>query len=338
MPGRNMLDQEFEEEFDILTGNVDDKDGDLPDPKDVPEDTDTLDVEIVDDTPDEDKGKWTADKKPTDVEDEEDEQAQYSRRVKERIAKETAKVHAERRAKEDRERQLAEAAAFAKRMIEENNRLKGLIENGEKVLVTESNGRLEGQINAAKSALREAREAGDIAGEIAAQENLSKLVAERERLSTYRPQALPRTSEEELKKFEVQQVPQRPQPGQRELSWQDKNPWFGKDEVMTATAMAIHGHLVNREGILPAHGDAYWSRIDTEMRKRFPERFQREAAPRRTDTVVAAVSRNNAGKATRKVTLTESQVRLAKRLGLTPAQYAEQLVAESGKKEWTHGQ
>jgi hypothetical protein len=338
MAGRenSLLDNDFEdfdEDKELVFGDDDKVDGS---PKDTDKPAEIV-VDVVDDTPDEDRGKWSADKLPTD-DDADDEREKYSRRVKERIAKETAKVHAERRAKEDRERQLNEAIEFSKRILAENNQLKGLIENGEKVLVSESSGRLEGQIAAAKAAYREAVEAGDVNGQLAAQENLAKAIAERDRLSTHRPQSLPRMDEKELSRFTVQpQQQQQVVPDQTALSWQEKNKWFGRDEAMTAFAMGLHSQLVNREGILPSDGDQYWGRLDREMRKRFPERFQSGTA-RRSDIVVAPAARSNGGGATRKVTLTESQARLARRLGLTLEQYASQVAAESGQqKEWTHG-
>lgn len=338
MAGRNnsLIDGEFEDEDDFGKDTSFGSEDTFVEPEKKVDEKDIV-VDIVDDTPEGDRGKWSADNLSTD-EDGETEQEKYSKRVKDRIAKETAKVHAERRAKEDRERQLNEAITFSKRILEENNQLKGLIENGEKVLVSESSGRLEGQIAAAKAAYREAHEAGDVNGQLAAQESLAKAISERDRLSTHRPQNLPRMDEKELSRFTAPPQQQQVMPDQTALSWQEKNKWFGRDEAMTAFAMGLHSQMVNREGILPTDGEPYWKRLDNEMRKRFPERFQSSGSTaRRTDIVVAPASRSNGSNATRKVTLTESQARLARRLGLTLEQYASQVAAESGQKEWTHG-
>jgi hypothetical protein len=331
--GRSLIDQEFEDFEDSMPEGVE------PEETEVSPAADTaVEIEVVDDTPDADKGKWTADKKPTDTDDD-DEVAKYSHSVQKRIAKETAAKHAERRAKEERERQLNEAVTIAQKLMQENNQLKGLIESGEKVLVSESQTRLQSQIEQAKYALREAHEAGDITGQIAAQENLAKLVSERERLSTHVVNPIPRMDEKEVFQ-QFQAKPQRaPTPDEAALVWRENNQWFGQDEMMTAVAMAVHRKLTAEEGITPSDAKTYYGRIDSEIRKRFPEKFNspaRTAQPRRTDSVVAGPSRS-APANTRKVTLTESQVRLARRLGLTPQQYAEQLVAEGGAKEWTYG-
>ena len=339
MAGNSMIDAPFEDEEDFVH-DFSDKDDGLPGDEKItkkePSEKEEIEIELVDDTPAQDRDKWTADKTPT--EDGEDEAASYSRKVQERIKKETAKVHAERRAKEDRERQLNELSEFSKRIIQENNQLKSLIENGEKVLVTEHQGRLEGQLAAARAAYREAHEAGDVSGMIAAQENLAKLAAQQDRLSTHRVEPLQRMDEQrELQRFVA---PQQPQVDQRALEWKEQNGWFGRDEVMTAFAMGVHQQLVNREGIDPRSAD-YYNRINSEVKKRFPERFQSEnrQAPRRNDPVVAPAGRSGGGNARRKVTLTETQARLARRLGLTLEQYAEQFAAENGNttEGWTHG-
>lgn len=339
MPKSSMIDQPFEDEDDdLLLPEPDDKAGADKEDEAVGAKVD-VEIEVVDDTPLADRGRPTADNL-TDDDDNLTEAEKYSRKVKARIDKETAKTHAERRAKEERERQLNEAAELARRLIQENNHLKGLIENGEKVLVTEHQGRLDGQLATAKAAYREAHEAGDVNGMLAAQETIARVASQMERLTTHQAQPLPRMDEaRELQRLNPTPT-QSHEPEPEAKAWQDKNKWFGRDEIMTSFAMGLHSHLVNREGILPTDGKAYYERIDSEMRKRFPERFPQAqgTAPRRTETVVAPATRSGGGRVTRKVTLTESQAKLARRLGLTLEQYAEQLAAEGGaSKEYIHG-
>lgn len=334
MPKNSMIDQDFEEEDDVLLPEEGSVTGANKEEEVVGSAVD-VEIEVVDDTPLADRGRPTADNLSDD--DGETEAEKYSKKVKARIDKETAKTHAERRAKEERERQLNEAAELARRLIQENNHLKGLIENGEKVLVSEHNGRLESQLTQAKSAYREAHEAGDVNGMIAAQETMAKVTAQMDRLSVHQVAPLQRMDEaRELQRINPQ-TQQQPGPEPEALQWQEKNKWFGRDEVMTSFAMGYHAQLVNREGILPSDKE-YWQRLDGEMRKRFPERFSAGTAPRRTETVVAPATRSGGGRVTRKVTLTESQAKLARRLGLTLEQYAQQLAAEDGNsKEYVHG-
>lgn len=308
--------------------------------KDTPTAADdgSVEVEIVDDTPEPDKGKWVADPEkdgepniPTD-----EELASYSEKVQKRLSGMTARIHAERRRAEEKERMLQEAVALAQRYIAENNELKGVVENGEKVLLGEHKGRLEGQLEAARAAYREASEAGDTNGIIAAQEKIAQAVAQMERLNGHRPQTLQRANPEELKRFQEQQQQVQVQPSQRALEWRQKNPWFDNDLPMQAFALGVH-QQITQAGI-QADSDEYYRRIDGEMRRRFPDRFQSETTPRRQAPMVAGGTRGG-GSQPRKVALTETQVRIAKRLGLTPEQMARQLLKEQENgfgKEFTH--
>ena len=101
---------------------------------------------------------------------------------------------------------------------------------------------------------------------------------------------------------------------------------------MTALAYGIHERLIRDEGIQP-DTEEYYNAIDEAVRTRFPEHFEQEAPVRQTpqrqpSSVVAPSKRSNAA-APRRIQLTATQVSLAKRLGLTPGQYAKQLIKES---------
>lgn len=298
-----------------------------------------FEVEIVDDTPEPDKGKRVADTSSDDpLNEDEEEIKNYSEKFQKRLKKETAKFHQERRAKEEMVRQLDEATNHLKRIMTENNNLKNVVESGEQVLIGEHKARLEGQLAAARAAYREASEAGDTNGIIAAQENLAKAVSALDRVSGHRTQAIPRENFEDIEK-KLKPAPvqsQEVQPSARAMAWREKNQWFDTDVPMASYALGFHKHLTENEGVTP-DTDEYFQRIDREMRKRFPDRFAGEPPPRREGSVVAPATRQSST-APRKVTLTESQVRLARRLGLTPQQYAEQIVEESKNdgKDFTH--
>lgn len=307
-------------------------------------DADDLEVEVVDDTPDEDRNKWVADDDRDGEPDlpNEDEVKKYSKDVQERISKMTARIHAERRAKEERDRQLNEALDLARRYLTESNRLKEIVEGGEKVLHGEHKARLEGQLAGARAKYREASDAGDTNGIMAANEEIARIVAQLDRASTYRPQQLPRENEQEVfGKFAAPQ-PGQPQVTSEALQWKEKNPWFDTDVAMRNHALTTHGILVHN-GVKPDTPD-YYKRIDAEMRKRFPERFKGQAdqngpSQGRRRAPVASPSRDGGG-SVRKVTLTETQARIARRLGLTNKQMAEQILKEQENgngREYTHG-
>ena len=119
----------------------------------------------------------------------------------------------------------------------------------------------------------------------------------------------------------------------RTKQWASENQWFGQDEEMTGFAFGVHERL-KKNGIDPANPqrvEEYYSAVDEAMRKRFPDKFDEveieEAPPRQTGNVVAPANRS--AKKPRRVQLTSTQVSLAKRLGVTPEQYAAQLLKEA---------
>jgi hypothetical protein len=325
--------------------------------------SDEYEIEVVDDTPDEDKGKWVVDdEKDGDPEDlDEDEVKNYSKGVQDRLNKLTARAHAERRRREQESRNLSEAVKVAQRLLQENNELKNIVESGEKVLSSEHRGRLQGELEKAKYAYREAIEAGDTDGQLVAHEKIARLVSQIDRVSASRSQPLPRNDESIFDQFkpteENAEDGNTPNVSQAALEWRDKNPWFDNDVAMQSHALATHEFLVGT-GMQPDTPE-YYSSIDQEMRRKFPNRFPKGTgqndhnAPqngqnpnqnpnpnqrRRSGSVVAPASRSE-GKATRKIKLTETQVRLARRLNLTPEQYAEQLLEEERQgngREFTH--
>jgi hypothetical protein len=115
------------------------------------------------------------------------------------------------------------------------------------------------------------------------------------------------------------------------MAWQERNPWFGQDEEMTAAALGLHEKL-KRQGVVIG-SDEYYGALDKTMRKRFAENFDEvdvEPVVRTADkpavkpsTVVAPATRSTASK---KIRLKTSQVAIAKKLGLTPEQYVRELM------------
>ena len=109
---------------------------------------------------------------------------------------------------------------------------------------------------------------------------------------------------------------------------------------MTGYAHGVHAKLV-KAGINPLlDPEEYYQRVDSNLKKAFPDYFKDdnedkqsaeteevEAPQRPAGNVVAPVNRS--AKKPRKVQLTSTQIALAKRLGLTPEQYAQQLLKES---------
>ena len=293
---------------------------------DTGDDDDGFEIEVVDDTPEEDRGKPRraegADPKVPD----DDEVQSYSEGVQKRIKQLKFEYHEERRAKEEAARLQDEALKYAQQIQQENEKLRKTLEEGEGVLVNQAKGRVAAELDKAKAAYKAAYETGDPDALIEAQEKLTTLQNEKIRYENYKPQ--PRQQQAPQPQYQ-QPTPQPNRPSDRALQWAQRNDWFEKDSEMTGYAYGLHEKLV-KSGVAP-DTEEYYNQIDNAVRRVFPDRFDdvsfEETAPQRqTGNVVAPAARS--GKKPRKVQLTSTQVSLAKRLGLSNEQYAAQLMKD----------
>ena len=281
-------------------------------------DEDGVEIDIVDDTPEEDRDREPMPKALVD-EIEADELEDYSDGVKQRLKQLRKLQHDERRAKEQAEREKNEAITFAQKMIEDNKALRKTLSTGETTLISSFKETAEAELKQARADYKAAYEAGDTDKLLEAQEKLNDAGFRLNNLKNYRP-AL---QEQET---EVRQEPagQVPRPDAKTLAWQERNTWWGVDPEMTATALGFHQKLEREHGVGYVGSDEYWKAVDTTMRRRYPEYFATTDKPpangKRPPPVVAPVSRSTGPK---RVVLTKTQAALAKKFGLTLEQYAE---------------
>jgi hypothetical protein len=297
-----------------------------------------FEIEIVDDTPVEDKDRKPMKTPPKEV----DEIDVVNEKVQKRLDELKRAWHDERRAKEKAAREQAEAIAYAKQILEENNRLKTKLTEGEKVLIEQAQARTDVALQAAKRNLKEAQETGDSEKVADAMSEISRATMEQENWKRYQPQY---TAQEDALQPENNSVPyqqavqpQVPPPDQKAITWYNKNTWFGIDEEMTALAYAQHERLV-KNGVSP-QSDEYYERIDARLRQVFPDRFEendsaKDETPeppkvekRQQATVVAPATRTTSSK---KITLTKSQVAIARRLGVPLEVYAKQVAMQESR-------
>jgi hypothetical protein len=290
---------------------------------------DELEIEVQDDTPEQDRGKPKAAETPTEQESAGADDADlegYSESVKKRINKLKFDQHAERRAKEEAIRLREEAIAYAEKVRRENDDLRKAYTEGETAFVSQAKARVDSELAAARAAYKQAYESGDADAVLAANEKLLRLQVESDRVNSYKPRGAP-ASQAVL--AQAPAAPKVPKPDERAMQWAENNPWFMKDKTMTGFAMGLHEDLL-AQGIDPK-SDLYYSRIDAAVRRAFPDRFdggtQEEKAPRRqAGSVVAPAARSV--KQPRKVVLTSTEVALAKRLGVSVKDYAAQKLKE----------
>ena len=276
-----------------------------------------LKIEIEDDTPPEDRGREPM---PQEIVEklEKDELENYSDDVRQKF-KQLKKVwHDERRAKEAAYREQQEALTAAQRLLEENKRMKSLINSGQEEYLAAVKSSTEMQLEMAKKAYREAYDAGDTDKLLEAQELITKSTLQMDRVNNFKSPSL------QTEEIEVQPQKQVQRPDPKALAWQERNPWFGQDEEMTAAALGLHEKL-KRNGVVVG-SDEYYSVLDKTIRKRFSENFESsevEAPPRKNPNVVAPATRSTSSK---KIRLSTSQMNTIKKLGITPEQYVREVL------------
>jgi len=291
---------------------------------------DDVEIEVVDDTPPADRNKKPS-APPDEVTDEELEN--YSDKVKKRLQHFSKGYHDERRAKEQALREREELERYAKTLIEENQKLKGSVDKGHNALLESAKKQVQIELQAAKQKYKEAYEAGDTDAIIAAQEGLNNAQIRLDKVNNLKPRADQQDTETlQSQPVNVQQQKAPTQPAQppRDLkaeAWRNDNPWFGSDDEMTAAALGYHSKLV-KEGVNP-QSDEYYEKVNSRMRQLFPENFDEDVddAPepkkvKKASTVVAPATRSTGPI---KVKLSETQIALAKRMGVSLADYAKQV-------------
>lgn len=349
----------IEEKFFGLTSNATVK-------KTAKQDEEPIEIEVVDDTPrqpaktEQPQGRLTVKRDEVDEEIPDEELEAYEGKVQKRLAKLTYRMREAERKAQESEQIRAEALDYAKRIMAENQRVKEQLNKTASTSLTQAKENAELALKSAKEAYAKAFEAGDTEQVIVAQENMNKaqytLMGIENRIKQappaqpadqqIRPQAQPNAL--------PQRTPQWNDLTPQQQNWFSANPWFQnpKHRDMTAIAFEKHKNLI-LSGV-KVNSDQYYSEIDKEVRKRFPEYFDQagqgsqqsntyvqpnvevevsgsntepQQRQRPASVVAPQVNRNN-GTPPRKVQLRASQVKTARALGLTPEQYAAQLVKE----------
>jgi len=288
---------------------------------------DDIDIEIVDDRPEEDQGKKRS-KAPMELSDEE--MDEYSEKVRKRLQHFSKGYHDQRRAAESAAKEREEALRYAQQIADENKKLKGTVSKNQEAMLESAKKMAAAEHEDAKIQYRKAYESGEADAVVKAQEALTDAKMKLERVNNLK---LPALQEE---KYDVQTETTAPTQSvdDRAVAWQAKNKWFGEDDEMTSFALGLHQKLV-KQGVNP-RSDDYYEKINSRMRQVFPESFEddddREEVTeerRRKTTVVASATRSVAPK---KITLSRTQVALAKRLGVPLEEYAKQVAIELRKQ------
>jgi hypothetical protein len=284
-------------------------------------------LEVVDDTPEEDRGRKPLEKEV--VEPTEEELAAYSDKVKARISELTHARHDERRRREQLEREYQEAMRAAQALAEENRRIQQQLAQTTTTSASHYKELAQARLDRAKAKLRAAHEAGDTDTFVEAQQEVAAAVLDVERAKyVSQPPLQSQSFSGNVPSNAPERQPATPQTqvtvDPRASSWRESNPWFGQDPEMTAFALGVHNRLV-QSGVNPA-SEEYYSALNKRIREVFPSAFKDTTTPSKPapSTVVAPVTRSSAPK---KIVLTKSQVAVANRLGVPLEMYARQVAA-----------
>jgi len=273
-------------------------------------------TEVVEEQPEETKVETKESPK-------EDELAQYSESVQKRIAKLTKKWR-------EAERQKDEALTYAKSVLTEKEKAEHKLSKIEPSFLKTTEDGIKSGLEAAKSKLAAAREAGDINAEVEAQSLISEYAYKQARFVEAKAQQeeFNKQKEQEVRTPDInlnrQNVAQGT-PDPKAESWASRNTWFGQDSAMTYTAFDLHKKLTEQEGFDPS-SDEYYQEIDKRIRLEFPQKFATTEPTETTKPVQTVASAKRSTKTGRKtVRLTPSQVAIAKKLGVPLEEYAKQL-------------
>jgi hypothetical protein len=285
-----------------------------------------LDIQIEDDTPVADRRR-TAAEPPDDVSDEE--LATYDEKVQKRIKRFTRGYHDERRAKESAQREREAAENLARKLFDENKELQTRLSSGSVEYIDQAKKVADSELDAARRQYREAYDSGDADALIAAQEAISKATVKIDRAANLKPLPAP---EKDV------QFPTQPRIDSRAERWKSENKWFGKNRAASAFALGLHAELVEEKGMDP-NSDEYYQAIDDTMREKFPEVIgssedrstskqdpePAEDPPRRATKPAAVVAPATRSTSPTRITLKQSEVALAKRLGIPLELYAKKV-------------
>lgn len=288
-------------EFEVEDENV----------QEVENETKEDDVEVYDDTPEQDRGKEHL----GDVEIPEDEISQYSKNVQHRLKQLSRNVHDERREKERLAREHQEALKYAKAVAEQNRQLQQRLSQGESVLIESHKDRVNARLAQAERDYKDAYEAGDTDKMLDAQKRLASYSAEQREVENYRPVYQNAPLQQQQSSVQMPQIV----PDEKTRRWVAQNEWFEKDREMRSFALGVHDDLVAR-GITPS-SEEYFERIEKRVREVFPKYF----GAKKPANVVAPASRSTGSS---KIRLSKSEVAIAKRLGVPLQEYAKYVMKE----------
>lgn len=287
-------------------------------------------IEVIDDTPPEDRDVEPLTKDVVNELEEADTSAEYSKNVKIKFKQYKKAWHDERRAKEAAYKEQQEALSMAQRILDDNKKLRAMLQTGEKELVSTYQNAAELELDRATKEYKDAYDAGDSEKLSKANQQMMAAQLKIDKAKNFKPSTESTLQEPEIR-VQSQHTQNTAQMDPKTAEWIANNPWYvdPKKRTMSRFAQGVHEDLESSYGKAFVGTDEYYKQIDKEVRRKFPEEFDVEETPNESEksqqksikpsTVVASAKRSTSSK---KIVLSKTQIALAKKLGLTPEQYA----------------
>jgi len=238
------------------------------------------------------------------------------------------------RQRKERDEQISQLMAQNESLVQNLNSREKSFNEVSKLNIDASEKQLTDKVTLARSAYMEAFESGEKEKLLQAQEMLNEAQVDLKHLNLTKAQMEDVAEEIEQEPVPAQQAAPKSTPDPRAEDWVSKNEWFGKDKILTVSALALDQEL--KEEGFDTDNEEFYNEIDRRLAEAFPHKFtantvdveenqNRVQEPTSTPAqVVGSSSRSAPNSSKSKVKLTKEDVRLANKWNIPLETYAAQ--------------
>ena len=238
------------------------------------------------------------------------------------------------RQRKERDEQIAQLLAQNEELSNNLKQKESSFNEVSKLNLDASEKQLTDKVTLARNAYMEAFESGEKEKLLQAQEMLNEAQVDLKHLNLTKAQMEEVAEQPEPEQAAPVQQPVQQTPDPRAEEWAANNEWFGKDKILTVSALTIDQEL-KAEGYDP-DDEEFYQEVDRRLSEAFPHKFKSSEVPVeenqnrvQEDTsvpaqVVGSSSRSAPNSSKSKVKLTKEDVRLVNKWNIPLETYAAQ--------------
>ena len=238
------------------------------------------------------------------------------------------------RQRKERDEQIAQLLAQNEELSNNLKQKESSFNEVSKLNLDASEKQLTDKVTLARNAYMEAFESGEKEKLLQAQEMLNEAQVDLKHLNLTKAQMEEVAEQPEPEQTAPVQQPVQQTPDPRAEEWAANNEWFGKDKILTVSALTIDQEL-KAEGYDP-DDEEFYQEVDRRLSEAFPHKFKSSEVPVeenqnrvQEDTsvpaqVVGSSSRSTPNSSKSKIKLTKEDVRLANKWNIPLETYAAQ--------------